>query len=61
MNVRHSGTFKWLQGTYVKVATKLFKEGQMNVKPCLLLETQALSEILDLGGGMDRRAYLFIP
>ena len=36
--------------TYVKVATRLFNRRRTNVTPCLLLETKALCEILNLWG-----------
>ena len=53
MNVypHHSGTFMQAQETYVKVATRLFNSRRMNVTLCLLLETKALYEILNLWGG----------
>ena len=55
MNVypSHSGTFMQVQETYVKVATRLFNSRRTNVTPCLLLETKALYEILNLWGGRE--------
>ena len=44
----HSGTIMRVQETYVKVATTLFNSRWANVTPCLLLETKALYEILNL-------------
>ena len=57
MNVypSHSGTFMQVQETYVKVATRLFNSRRTNVTPCLLLETKALYEILNLWGGREGR------
>lgn len=46
-----AGTFMQVQETYVKVATRLFDRRRTNVTPCLLLETKALCEILNLWGG----------
>ena len=40
-----------VQETYVKVATRLFNRRRTNVTPCLLIETKALCEILNLWGG----------
>ena len=42
-----------VQETYVKVATRLFNRRRTNVTPCLLLETKALCEILNLWGGRE--------
>ena len=39
-----------IQKTYVKVVTRLFNRRKVNVTPCLLLETKALREILNLWG-----------
>ena len=44
-----------VQETYVKVATRLFNSRRTNVTPCLLLETKALYEILNLWGGREGR------
>ena len=44
-----------VQETYVKVATRLFNRRRTNVTPCLLLETKALCEILNLWGGREGR------
>ena len=63
MNVypSHSGTFMQVQETYVKVATRLFNSRQTNVTPCLLLETKALYEILNLMGREGGRVEKHVP
>lgn len=53
-----------VQETYVKVATRLFNRRRTNVTPCLLLETKALCEILNLWGGREGKkacTCLFFP
>ena len=66
MNVypSHSGTIMQVQETYVKVATRLCNSRRVNVTPCLLLETKALHEILNLWGRRGVRkasTHLFFP
>ena len=50
-----------VQETYVKVATRLFNSRRTNVTPCLLLETKALYEILNLMGREGGRVEKHVP